>query len=434
MFGISGCLVGQADLQRFRTEINMSQMRFHLVGWLVLLLQQVAGAQVLTGIPNENELNRLGLTMAWWGQAAVNRSLDSIEFFSADEQNVYVQSSTGLVTTFQGEAGKRIWTQLVGSPDQQSTIISTSEQDALIGIGVKLYCYNKFTGHQQYILNLPSPPSTAPVCDETYLYVASLDGQVRAYNATILKRLSFLGKMPTWSVQADLWNFQMPRATSSSPIPQGEDVVFASDRGIVYRVAAKDKVLKYQLEVGAPLAAPLAHGATRFFTADNRGRLLCLDLMTGKSVWEFSSGSALSSAPCVIGNRLYVFAAREGLVAVNLDSGLRLWHHPNATQFVAASERRVYASDAQNNLLILDRETGRELAILRIRDYPTRVVNVRTDRIYIAGPGGTVIALHELGIDYPIFHLYPDRRPILPVITPDEPMEPKEPMEQQETN
>ena len=70
-------------------------------------------------IPSETELNRLGLTLNWWGQAAVSPSQERVLFFTADEENVYVQSDLGILTSFQAESGKRLWSQLVGRPYQQ---------------------------------------------------------------------------------------------------------------------------------------------------------------------------------------------------------------------------------------------------------------------------------------------------------------------------
>jgi hypothetical protein len=57
---------------------------------------------------------------------------------------------------------------------------------------------------------------------------------------------------------------------------------------------------------------------------------------------------------------------------------------------------------------------------LPLRDFTVRYGNELTDRIYLATSRGLVICLRENGQEFPIYHRYPERQPILPEFAPEE--------------
>ncbi len=385
------------------------------------LLQASAFAQSRrTGLPNENELNRLGLTMSWWGQAAVKGNQETVSFFTADEQNVYVQSGSGILTTFQGESGRRLWSQLVGRPNEFGYAVTSGDNDVLIAIGLKVHAFNRVTGVPTWELTLPSPPSASPKEDEKFVYVPTVDGMLRCYDVQQLRSLAKRGMLPQWTNRAEKWAFQMAGPSNSTPIPVDDDVVFASVRGHIYRMSGAHKKLIFQAEAGENFSAPITFSRDYVFAADVRSRLRCVSIKNGQLMWSFSSGAPIKSQPRVVGKQIFVTPTREGLSVLDITTGLRVWQQPAALDVVAVTDTRVYSSDSGKNLLILDRETGRILGQLRISDFSIRVKNDRTDRIYLANSTGTVIALREMGSEFPLYHLYPERRPILPPFAADE--------------
>jgi outer membrane protein assembly factor BamB len=207
----------------------------------------------------------------------------------------------------------------------------------------------------------------------------------------------------------------------SKPVASGLTLLFASEKGIVYGVNTVDRQLKFQLETAGKIQAPLTSANGMVFVADSQSRLYCINQSNGHRRWEFSSGAPISQEPKVIGGHVYVVPQREGLAAIDVQTGHLLWQRVRATALVAVSEKRVYASDLSDNLLILDRENGNVLGVLNLREYSLRVSNDRTDRVYLSTPSGTVICLREMNSDYPIFHRNPDERPLLPELAPDEP-------------
>jgi len=392
---------------------------------VVLLLSWQASVQAQKmRLPSEGELNRQGLTMSWWGQAGVNPQRDTVEFFTADEQNVFIQSTTGLITCFHGELGKRQWSQLVGAPEQQSYPLTTSDEDVVVIIGLHLHALKKDSGRKIWELVVNEYPSTAPTIDEEHIFVGTIDGSVLAYHLPKIQSLYKRGMLPQWATRAFLWNFKTPDLIVSPPISAGKEVVFASRRGIVYSLKSENKQLHYQLETGNEIKTPVGYSKDQIFVADRFARMLCMNLSNGKVQWVFTGGSPIQQQPRVVGDAVYVIPRYEGLISIARKSGVQNWQQSQATSFVAASETHVYARDENKNLLVLDRTSGQITGTINVRNFEMHAANDRTDRIFLASRDGVVVAIREVGSEYPLYHLYPERRPILPEFAPEEGTEP----------
>ena len=103
---------------------------------------------------------------------------------------------------------------------------------------------------------------------------------------------------------------------------------------------------------------------------------------------------------------------------------MRLWKREHTGQFVAATNRFLYASDSNGDVLLLSRSDGAELGSLPLQGYPIRPENDRTDRLFAVSRSGRILCIHQRGRDYPTYHKFPDRRPILPEVTPEQPSAP----------
>lgn len=385
------------------------------------LAVQAQGIKV--SIPSENALNRQGLTLAWWAQASINPARDTVQFLTADEQNVFVQSTSGVVSSFHGELGRKLWTQLIGRPDQQSYPATSSDQEVLITIGLHLFALNKDNGRRAWELTMPEYPATSPTIDGKYIFAGTVKGGVFAFDEEKVRDLYQRGMLPTWTTRAELWNFQATDQIVSPPISLGNNVIFASEKGTVYSVSRLNKELKYQLETGNIIRAPIGYSKDRVFVADRNARMLCINTNSGQVTWTFSGGSPIIQQPRAVGGHVFIAPHREGLTCLSLTSGALQWQQKLAHAFVAASETRVYAVDANGELLILDRKTGSLTGTLNLRDFPVYVSNDRTDRIFLGTTTGTLLSLREIGSTYPVYHLYPERRPLLPEFAPEEPAE-----------
>ena len=101
--------------------------------WLVL---PAAGhAQQSSLLPANRELNRYGLERAWWSHAVIDTARDTVQYVEVDENNLYVQTRAGLITTFDAETGRRLWSALLGSVNHESLPVSSDESELLMATG-----------------------------------------------------------------------------------------------------------------------------------------------------------------------------------------------------------------------------------------------------------------------------------------------------------
>lgn len=390
-----------------------------LVG-LFSFTPQFAAAQSDGGIPDEQLLNRYGLTLAWWQRAVIDGGRDVVLHVTADEQNLYVQSTAGILTTFNGETGRQLWSGLVGTPDQRGFAATSNDEQLFVSAGMQIYSFNKDTGELIWQLRSPEHPSTSPSVNDNQIAIGAIDGSVFTYDIRKVRELHEERMLPQWSHMAKQWRFKSPLQIVSPPIFSGTSIVFASQRGIVFGLSSKNKKFKFQFETDAKIHTPLGSSRKYILVTDDDSRMYCLNKETGRTRWTFSSGAPMKQKPLVVGQQVFVAPTREGLFSLSLVSGRMMWNYLKATSFLSASETRVYATDISGNLLILDRENGTLIGRIPLRQFSERVKNERTDRIYVADKSGLVLGIRELNSEFPAFHLYPERRPILPLMGPEE--------------
>ena len=83
-------------------------------------------------------------------------------------------------------------------------------------------------------------------------------------------------------------------------------------------------------------------------------------------------------------------------------------------------QSRIYAFNAQKEIVILQASDGHVVGKLSYRQFIKTPTNDRTDRMFLATQEGMLICLKERDSAIPTYHLHPERRPILPELTPEE--------------
>jgi outer membrane protein assembly factor BamB len=380
-------------------------------------------------VPLDRDLARYGLVRAWWNRATLDPGRDTVKHFTADEDNVYVQATSGVVTAFDAESGVRLWSTLIGPPDTPSLPVATNEDQLLLAVGMQLYSVDKLTGKLLWELKLLHHPSAAPGLDSEQVYLGMVEGSVYCYDLRRIHQLYHEGRLPQWSNLAQLWRYKAPEAITSPPMSNGRIVVFASLSGSLFAISRRDNKLQFQFETEghAPILAPVGQGSGSLMIPTEDSRLLTVNDENGKRRWVFTSGNPIRRQPAVIGPHVFVAPVGEGLYCLSVASGVIQWHQRRASTFLAATSDAVYASDDLGNVVVLARNDGAVVGALPMGHLSVRVQNERTDRLYLASKDGLVVGLREQGLEFPIYHKYPERRPILPEFAPDDPPAANEP-------
>ncbi len=377
-------------------------------------------------LPTQRELERFGLERGWWSQSTLDAATDRLVYLTADEENVYAQSRAGLITAFDAETGDRLWSRLLGQTGAPSFPAVTNTDHLLVATGMNLFALDKFRGKLLWRLNLPHHPTTKPGISDTQTYIGTLDGSAYAFDLTTIRQLYQDQLLPEWSDVTTVWRVRTGGPISSPPVSTGVQVNFPSADGSLYSVETRDGSLRFQFETNGPIQTPIARNRDSLFIAADDVRFYCIDSQTGKLRWTFVTGTPILQQPQVIGPQVFVTPEQGGLYALDTFDGQVQWHQTRAVEFLAAADESMFVSDGLGNVLVLSRHDGSVTGVVPLREMSVRVKNDRTDRVYVASPQGVVVCLREKGSDFPNYHKFPERRPLLPEFTEEEPPAPTE--------
>ncbi len=388
--------------------------------WQSPVQAQSVSASVAAEFPTARLLSRYGLEQAWWGHATLNPKRDKMKFLVVDEENVYAQSTNGVITAFDADSGKRLWSVQLGYRDEPIFPAVSNNQHLLAVNGMTLYCLARFSGEVVWELKLPAMPSASPATDDQSIYIGTLDGSVYAFDLRKIDQLYRKRLLPQWSYESTRWRYRTSKEISTQPHSSGRLVNFASRDGSLYAVSTTERKLTWQFETNAPISAEVAATETSLILASEDNFVYCLNRENGLVKWEFASGFPIRRAPRVINDDLYVLPDRGGLFNLSIGSGIEKWSRPGVSDFLAASKTRLFMADPTGNVVILQRSDGRILGSLPMRAFNVRFENDRTDRLFLATTTGLIVCLREKGAEFATYHRFPDRSPLVPEIEPDE--------------
>lgn len=390
----------------------------------VLCADAFAQRSLAVRIPTARELARFGLERAWASQATIEIGRDVVRYMVLDEDNLYVQTSGGTVTAFDNETGKKRWALQLGDKDEPSFAATSNDEMVLIIAGIHMYSVEKFSGDLLWTLKMNKQASTSPVVDEDQVYFGSLDGSVHAYDLKKIRELHDQDRLPQWTNVAYNWRYKSAKEVTSPPVVGGGLVHFASRDNSLYAITAGERKLQWQFETRKPISAALGTSGGVLFLASEDFNVFCVDKITGSIRWQYIAGLPIRVQPRVINDDVFVFPARGGMNCLSRISGRRKYWRPNYVDFVGATRQLLFVSDRVNNLVVLSRKDGAVVGALPYRGYKFRYANELTDRIYMATQTGLVVCIREIGQEFPTFHLYPERQPILPEFAPEEDEDP----------
>lgn len=400
---------------------------------VALALVLSAGAATAADLPDTRRLEQIGLVNEWWGRAVVDPTQDTIEYLLPDERAVVAQTTQGILTTFRVDTGRALWSTSGGGPGSRAYNVVTNENVVILPVGINMFAFDKMSGELHWQLRLPHHPSCGAEVDDNQVYIGTTDGSVYAYDLKKIEELYDQRKLPAYTHLAQVWRYKTPMDIVSIT-SDGTSVNFASRIGALYGVEARRRVLLFEVETSEPIDTAIGRSGDAVYLASRDARMVCMNLDNGKIRWGFTSGTPIISRPRIIGTQVFITPTRVGMYCLDSRDGAQLWHQPSATEFLAASEKRIYSSDAQGGLLVLDRATGAVAGRIPMREYTIRSANELTDRIFMATSDGLVACFREQGLSTPMYHRYPERRPILPDLAPDDDAAPAaEPAEPAET-
>lgn len=380
------------------------------------LLAAPAAAQIAQrGLPSRTLLDRFGLERAWTNQATIDIRSDVVRHLVADEEVVIVQTRSGLITVFDAQSGVKLWDGQLARADRYSYPATTNSRTVFIVIGSIVYARDKFRGDELWTLRLPSVPSTSPTVDDDRMYVGTLEGSTYAYDLNKVAKLQSESRLGQYVHQTVIWKYKTSSEIVTAPVTNGKIVLFANNAGSLIAVKPVTRDLAFQFEANAPASAPIELLGDNLYYAAGDTNFYSLRPENGTTRWLYVAGAPIREKPHSFGESVLLVPVHAGLYNLDRVNGRVIWWEPTIEQFVAASPTRIFGSDREGNLAVVDRADGAVLGSIPALGLPIRISNDRTDRIFMASDSGIVTCLREHGAELPIYHRYPERRPILPL-------------------
>lgn len=185
----------------------------------------------------------------------------------------------------------------------------------------------------------------------------------------------------------------------------GPDVV-AVDR----RDGATVILAPLQDRVTTPMAGPAVLAADRVlgFVGLQDGNVVALDLLRGgergpQTEWRASVGGLMNHLPVVTRDAVFASGSQSGVARIDLATGDLVWKSADesADRVLAVNDEYVYVRDRRGDLLVYDRRSPTNPAARRsaplarapVAGFTVPVTNDRTDRLFLASAGGTMICL-----------------------------------------
>jgi eukaryotic-like serine/threonine-protein kinase len=225
-----------------------------------------------------------------------------------------------------------------------------------------------------------------------------------------------------------LWDFQTAKRVYQRPVIGARSVmVVSSDRTafIVNRAGLGPT----ELTMEAPISAPVGQYGETAYVADSDGVIYAVDLPRRVVLWRFTANSPVTTMPQATDTDLFVVADRTGLIRLDRENGSAAWQNTEATRFLAANPKFVYATDRNGRLLVLDRRRGLRLASLDLSDFKFRPQNETTDRVLLAAHDGTVVSLNDKAYAQPLALQSEGAKIAVPVTEPAKPQpKPEKPL------
>lgn len=203
------------------------------------------------------------------------------------------------------------------------------------------------------------------------------------------------------------WKVMTGGPVTATPVfvNEGQDIVFASQNGVVYNATALQRILNWSFKTGGPVTGDIHVDPDSVYVASTDRSLYRVDTTSGVQRWRLRFQDPLREGPTVVAQTVYQYSAREGLAAVSADNGKVLWKSPAARSLVCSNEGRICVASVSDELQVLDSATGDILATERLQRAVVTVRNTRDNSMYLVSAHGTILCARPEGAS----HLTPNQ-------------------------
>ncbi len=373
---------GNGRVMRSRTNTTM-------VFLAVIAARTVLAAPSLT----DADLASAGLARFWTANIPLVGQ-DRVDAIYRVDDTVYVVSQNGSLYSLQADVGLIRWADKIAAPDSQirkPIHFWTSQGNGPVGIlaGEGFFVMDRYSGDRLFHVVDRLNRGGSLVGAERSVFVGALDGRVRS--------LKLLGGCE--GNVLDRWEIALESPVTAAPLLFGQqNVLFAAQSGLVVACSALDKSYRWQFRAEGGVFGDPAVNGSGVYVAGMGGSLYKLNGRTGEQVWRVRFPCKLAEGPVATSTRIYQHCGLGGLSCIDVVSGKKLWNVKEGNAFLAELPGRVAVQTSDGRLVLVDNQSGAAQAEFDAGD--TVAVNRFDDAIYLAYRDGRVLCLKPAGTAY----------------------------------
>jgi outer membrane protein assembly factor BamB len=402
--------------------------------------------------PEKEALERLNLEQGWSTVIPIAGRRDGILSIQCLGTQLFVQTRSGLIAALDAETGRTQWKVRLGASYRAHTRLAANDRQVFVVTENDCYALKRSTGEQLWQLHLPAGPAAAPTAEGKRIYFVLDTGKLAAYDLPVLAgdkkesktknveggkekenreapeikslpgpegpangRSSGLSSVNRYSSKGDAgqapaagpqpvldWTLTLDARVEQPAVAEGVTLLLAGGDGVIVGVSTVASKELYHFPTDGRLLLPPAQYGDTAYVASQDLNVYALTISTGRLKWRFTTGAEVLEKPEVTDDAIYVATERKGLHCLSRVAGEPLWHNENASRFLAANPKYVYATDRQGRLLVLDRQRGTQLGVVDTRDFVVPVANDQTDRAFLAANNGLIVCLHDRDYKKPV--------------------------------
>jgi len=238
-----------------------------------------------------------------------------------------------------------------------------------------------------------------PAISGQTIYVASVDGEVAAFDR---------------NSGDTLWEVELETSLSGGVGVYEDALLLGSSDGKVLKLDARSGELTWSVPVRGEILSPPQSNGKVVVVQTNDGKLQGLDFATGKLLWTYDSNIPVltvrgTSSPIVHNDLVYAGFANGRVLALNANTGAIVWEvrvaisqgrseierlvDIDGTMELAGNE--LYAASYQGNLVAIDVDTGTRMWQQKVSSYSG--VSQGFGNVYVADEDGTLTAFLRSG-------------------------------------
>jgi outer membrane protein assembly factor BamB len=290
---------------------------------------------------------------------------------AVDEGRVYFGANGGSVYCLDEATGRKIWQTRMTTvePGARKHFSTPMVVDGKVYVGAanrRFYCLDAQTGDVLWEYEVEDWIRSRPVVTAEGVYAATVNGKLYCFSKT--GKLQWIKVVSPHPIYADLTAAGDRLLLTDSNLylycmsPDGELAWRKSVLNCFYKDG--ERIFTDQLSGGTYYQSkPTAYQGKIYF-GNPAGFLYAVDAESGREVWKFEMGAAISVGPAIVDGKVY--AGQQGgerfFYCLDADDGSLRWKQTIPGGWVwgsaAVDEEQVYVPTVDGYAVCLDRETG----------------------------------------------------------------------------